>query len=534
MSEGAAEGAAPDAPARRPRLFLDGAGAVVVLLALAVVSHAALTPDGVAYLENAELFAHGHWAQATQGYWSPGYSLLLVPAVWLAGADRERLLALAHIVQLLLGMWAIVLAADAVRRHVPAPAQRAVFWGCAWVLLRWVSQEFLTPDLLLCALTCLFLARWPARNARQQVALGVIAGAAMLVKSSIWPALFVLLALAAARAVRRRSWRFPAFAVCAGALTVAPYLLVLSVRAGHPTPGSVGRLNVEWYLGDLDRRSPDTDTGMHEAKRLLVPPGATPIAVFDLREGTRTYEPWSDPEAWARGVPRDARPRLSARQAAESWIENVVVVARWLLPVVVGLALCTWWTGAAGLAGDWRERLLGEPALVAGSVLAAQFLATHAEHRLLAPAALLWLLGTWPTGEGVPRRGMRWLTAALCLGVAVQLALYAVPVARVAFANDRSSAYLHAYLDAQRERTHKSGVVIVGPADIWMSVLWRHHLRVAGQVGREGRAALRALAEKARTQTLQDAFGATAFGVGEVVMRREAGQSRLEWNFSIW
>ena len=105
---------------------------------------------------------------------------------------------------------------------------------------------------------------------------------------------------------------------------------------------------------------------------------------------------------------------------------------------------------------------------------------------------------------------------------------------RVAFANDRSSAYLHAYLDAQRERTHKSGVVIVGPADIWMSVLWRHHLRVAGQVGREGRAALRALAEKARTQTLQDAFGATAFGVGEVVMRREAGQSRLEWNFSVW
>ena len=120
---------------QEPRLAIDLAVATLLLCAIAYLWRTALTPDGVAYFENAQLLARGHFAEAVQGYWSPGYSLLLVPVAWIAGENRDVFLAIAHVVQALLCALALRLVVVAVEKRVPAQARYAVFWACAWVLL---------------------------------------------------------------------------------------------------------------------------------------------------------------------------------------------------------------------------------------------------------------------------------------------------------------------------------------------------------------------------------------------------------------
>ncbi len=508
---------------------------MLVLCVFAYVARPAILPDSVAYFENAELFAAGRWTEALQGYWSPGYSLLLVPAAWIAGGDRATLLLIAHLVQAVLGIGALALAMMAVRKRVPPIAQRVVYWGCAWVILRWLTQEFLTPDLLLCVLLLLFVAGLPARSTRDEIRLGVVAGAGFVVKSSIWPWLVVAVAVLAIRCLRERQWRtFPRASVAAGAAVAGVFVLALGVHSGHPTLGSVGPLNVRWYLGDLSRRTPDTDRGPHATKQLLQLPSDATVAVHDLRSSTRTYAPWSDPEAWARGVPATSRSPLNATQMLKSWRQNAGELRRWLLPLVLGITLCVFWSDAAAGRRWWRQAL-GRPLVVVGAASALAFLAVHAEHRLLAPAALLLLLGAWSeAGAPTARPRFAWLAWAMTAGVAVQLALYLSTFTANARKNAGMEEQFHRFFETQGALNPAPGVIIIGPADRWMGLLWRHHLRVAVQVGAEGEPQVRVLSDQQRQQWLRDTFGSGTLGVGESSMGPTGSAATMRLRFTTW
>jgi hypothetical protein len=519
-----------------PNLLLDAVGAAIFLCVIAFVARTALTPDGVAYFENAELFAHGQWREAIQGYWSPGYSLMLVPVVWMAGDDRALFVTVAHVVQALLGVAALGLAMRAVRARVPAAAQRAVFWGCAWIILRWLTQELLTPDLLLCVLLLLFVVRLPARSMRDQFVLGALAGAGFLVKTSIWPWLVVAAAVAALRCVRTRDWRaFPTATVGLGALIAGAFVLALSVRAGHPTLGSVGPLNVRWYLGDLERRTPDTDRGPHATKGTLrLPTGAT-VPFHDLRRSTRTYQPWSDPERWSAGVPADAVPAINGRLAALTWVLNLQLVARWALPVAAGLALLVFLVKREASKPSRGSWLLDRPILIVGILNVVVFLVVHVESRLLAPAMLQCLIGAWavvPGGESTAR--IPWATRAVMAGVAIQLATYFVPLPGMLAANAAFEGGRHRYLDEQLARNPRHGAIIIGPAISWMTTLWRHHMYVALQIGGEGSERVHALSDTQRLQWLHDLFGPEVLGVGDAVVTLRDGVLRTEAVFIAW
>lgn len=526
--------ATPDHPP--PRLWLDAVGAALLLCAIAFFARTTLTPDGVAYFENAELFARGRWSEAIQGYWSPGYSLLLVPVVWATGDDRVLFLTIAHVVQALLGIVTLQLAMRAVQARVPRPVQRAVYWGCAWVILRWLTQELLTPDLLLCVLLLLFVVRLPARNRRDQLALGLIAGAGFLVKTSIWPWLVVAVAVAALGALRAGDWRtFPLTTVAAGALIAGTFTLVLSLRAGHPTLGSVGPLNARWYLGNLDRRTPDTDRGPHKTKTTLRLPNGDAVPMHDLRQSTRTYLPWSDPERWSAGVPVVVAQPFSAAQATASWRLNGLIALRWLLPTLIGLALLVGLCGIEAEPGARWTRLLDRPLIMVGLLNALIFIAVHAESRLLAPAALQCLLGVWPIGRRQwPHPRLSWAALASMAGVAIQLAIYAAPLPRTLMKNSANEGERHRYLVEQRVRNPKQGAIIIGPAVVWMGALWQNHMRVALQIGGEGRTAVKALTEAQRLQWLYDQFSGEVLGVGEAVVSRRGGTLHTDWTFVTW
>ncbi|MDP1889835.1 MAG: hypothetical protein Q8K55_02995 [Gemmatimonadaceae bacterium] len=515
-----------------PRLLFDGAAAAALLCAFGLHTRNALTPDGVAYLENAELFATGGWAEALQGYWSPGYSLLLAPAAWLAGGDRGLLLLIAHIVQLFLGLAALWMAAAAVQRRAPPHAQRVVYWGCAWIILRWLTQEVLTPDLLLCTLVFWFVSLRPPTTARARAVHGGIIGAGFLVKSSIWPWLLVALALAVARSVRARNWLvFPATTVLVAVAISGAFVVTLSVRAGRPTLGSVGPLNARWYLGDRSRRTPDTDTGPHATKRLLEWRPGLVIAAHDLRPSTRTYAPWSDPERWVRGVPASSLPPLNFAEALTAWRQNAVELARWLLPLGVGLALLVAWTDDARDRGI-RAWLRHRPLLTVGISAALSFAVVHAEHRLLAPAGLLLLLGAWRDADtATPRPRFELLAAVLVACVAVQLATYFPAAAVRASRTAQSEQSMHRFLAQAKARGGGRDVVVVGRFGVWMAILWRNQLRAAVQIDESSAAALASVPDAELGRSLRAAFGASLLGAAITDVQRQGRAEEFQMSF---
>jgi hypothetical protein len=294
---------------------------------------------------------------------------------------------------------------------------------------------------------------------------------------------------------------------------------------------------VRWYLGDLSRRTPDTDRGPHATKQLMRLPSGATVAVHDLRPSTRTYAPWSDPEAWARGVPETSLPALNATQTLRSWRQNVGELLRWLLPLGFGLFLCRWWSDKTAPSGRLWARVLDRPLVPVGAFSALTFLAVHAEHRLLAPAALLFLLGAWrDTGATAvrPRPRFAWVAWATTAGVAVQLALYLSTFRASSLRNAGIEQQFHRYFETQLALNPEPGVIIIGPADRWMGLLWRHHMRVAVQAGAEAEPQLRALPDQARRQWLRETFGVGTLGVGDSSLEGAGGAASMRLRFTTW
>ncbi|MBI2407400.1 MAG: hypothetical protein HYV19_03755 [Gemmatimonadetes bacterium] len=515
-----------------PRLAIDALLATLVVVVFGYVVAGALTPDGVAYLENAELIAAGRTWQALQGYWSPGYSLLMVPAVWMARGDRSTLLALAHGVQIALALTAIWLGVAVVRRRVPVAAQRAVFWTCLWVVLRWLSQELLTPDLLLGVSVLGVLACLPAVTTRDGVTLGVLVGLAFLAKTSIWPSLAV-----AGGAMIVHHWKAPRWprpttvSMTVAALIAATFVIPLSVKVGHVTLGGVGSLNAGWYLGDLNQRTPDVDQRFHEARRSALLPSGETIEVYEMPPGTATYAPWARPEEWATGFRASEQPTWNAAQAKIVWKLNGLVALRWLLPLVAGALALRWMTRGANRRAI--RPLLDWPVAAVGAAGAAAFLVVHAEARLLAPSALLLLFAAWP--EPV-RRGTTLRTPLLAAVFAGALALHIASDLWVAAERARSRAMeehaLRAHLTEKAASHTQRNVVLVGPFGPWVAILWEYRLRVQVQIGEQAGAKLAALPANQRLWWIRDRFGRSIVGVADATTRTVGASTRNELVFT--
>jgi hypothetical protein len=189
-----------------------------------------------------------------------------------------------------------------------------------------------------------------------------------------------------------------------------------------------------------------------------------------------------------------------------------------------------WSTGSSGRvsAGDF----LGRPLFWVGISAALVFLVVHAEHRLLAPAALLLLLGAW--GEPAlarPRARFNWLAIALIAAVGVQLADYLPPAARLVQARMASEQAFHEFFRRQFALSPTRDVVLVGPFGMWVGLLWRHDLRVAVQLSPQGEQALGALPEARRLEWLRAQFGDSILGVATTAVRREGKIAHVSLEF---
>lgn len=514
------------------RLRIDACVATVVAIAIGYIARHALTPDGVAYFENAELLARGHFREALQGYWSPGYSIVLVPISWIAGSDRVLFLTLAHVLQAAACITALWLAAIAVERRAPVPVQRAAFWACAWVMLQWVSQELLTPDLLLCALVLLFFARLGRGS---ETELGAIVGAAFLVKTSCWPWLAALAGVVVIRHANAASpGAFPTRAFVTAGAIVGAFVIALSVREGHPTIGSVGPLNARWYLGDVTRRLPDADNGPHALKKKVYMPGGEPIAYIDLRNETRTYMPWSDPEQWANGVPAESQPKFNIGMAERSWRENAGIALESLVPLAAAmLVFIVIGRRSSGAAPELPDGAATRLTLAVAAAAALPFLILHAELRLLAPAALLLLLGWWPEmGES---QWVAWTARGAIALIAVQLLVYVTDLRQRSIALDHRMQTQDAQFAELTAHHAERGVVVLGSGTLWMPALWRDHLHVSVQVGAQSANRMHFFSATDRAEMLRGWFGEGSIGVAEARLVKPAdGSLAMVVTFQPW
>jgi len=519
-----------------PRLELDLAIGIAVTLLVAFFARRALNPDGVAYLELAEAAAAGRWGRLLQGYWSPGLPALLAPLAWITGPDRSRLLVAAHGLQALLGGLALWLGAVAIRRNIPPALQRVAWWAIAWVVIRWLSQVLVTPDLLLSVAVLAGIVLLGTDRPAARFGIGAVAGLAFLAKPSIWPWLVVAGMVAGYVCWRSPGRRLPWLTFAGAAGIIGAWLVALSVREGRPTLGSVGPLSFQWYLGDLSRRTPDTDRGSHSTRRSLPvpPPTEGTVVFFEIPMGTDTYLPWSDPERWARGVPPDARPRFNRNLAVANWLTNLRVAATSLLPLLLGIMVFTRIGRPAGTRHSWIGWLGDRPILIVGIAASVVFLVIHAELRLLAPAALLCILGGLASkDEVVATRDLR----AGRIGAMIVLALEASSHIWTQLPElDRRAA-----TDATIERfikqvrpTAPRGIVVAGPAMPMMTSLWANRLRVVAQFDNPNRNKLLGLPPRVLQLWLQRNFAREAAGMVFSSSSISGNIQRNQYQFMMW
>jgi hypothetical protein len=288
---------------------------------------------------------------------------------------------------------------------------------------RTLRIDAVTPDLLLLAALAGFAVELVRPHGWRGSRLGAWVAVGFLAKTSVWPWLLVA-TLVGVLAARRHPDRRRDLAV--GAAVVALPLVLwagaVSIEEGRPTISTTGPLGACWYLFSCDGRTPDSHQGEHEDYHTWIIGAGVTAQVATFTGSQWTYAPWSDPSAWQRRL-------LSQRREVPTVAALVVYVAKqaglvlgvWLLLLIVTVLVPAW---CSTRDAPPLRTMLGRPAGVAmllGVIGILQFVAVHAEPRLIAPFALLFAIGwiTW-CGEGAPRR-WRQPVAVAALGVALAI-----------------------------------------------------------------------------------------------------------------
>lgn len=294
-----------------------------------------MSHDGVSYLDMASAVAHGDWAAAINGYWSPLYPLVIGLALCIVKPAPMHEFALVHAVNFLVFVAAFASFDFLLRKVSCSWLTRLTGYAVAtWALIELVTTSGVSPDMLVAAFVFASIGLLAGiangdRRARSFVWLGVILGLGYYAKAPLFPLAFVCLALTLASPEGiRRTLPKTLLAGLLFALVAAPLVLLLSAQKQRLTFGDSGKLNYAWYvdgatyrhwqgaqLGVSSEVAPhwtkgpvSTGAPVHPTRQILASP-----AVYEFDGPPHgTYPVWADPSYWNEGLraPFDARQQL--------------------------------------------------------------------------------------------------------------------------------------------------------------------------------------------------------------------------------
>ncbi len=494
--------------------------AIILVLVHTGLSFAALSPDGVSYLDLARMAASGDWPAFVQGYWSPLYPAVIALISKAASQDSVVLVGIAHGLNGAAAVGAILLLWHWGRRWSP------LFLRLLLVTFLLISAglpriEGVTPDVLLLACMAWIGYELLPNEGRRPLLIGLLLGGAYLVKTSCWPWLLAAIPVrwwgAAGPAERRGVLVSSVVSLGVMLLWVVP----MSVRAGHVTLGSAGRLNYQWYIDASDSRAPDFHGGAHALYRSTVVDTTHQVDWADFPGADRwTYQPWSDPTAWDAGVQsRTASPPNAidliaywGRQAGRS-------LALWLSPALLGALVPAFLIYRAPNA---RRAFMADRSTAAVAILGvigiAQFVAVHAEPRLIAPFGLLFSLallhGLAKRAPATSRYSHATVQMLSWVGAAVLIA-FAIPRLRDGAAFREHSRTMITTLANYRAQLSAAGmspdrVVVLGPVLPVEASAFMAGVHIAAQVLPRSLPALASLPQQAQLATMQVLFASKA------------------------
>jgi hypothetical protein len=405
--------------------------AAAACIAVGVLSLDALNPDGVAYLDLAGAMQHGDWLHFVQGYWSPLFPFLVGGIGAATGWSGGALVAVTHVVNLVAALAAVAILWRWLRRPAlagAAPAGFAALLICSAGLPR---IEAVTPDVILLFLLVALSCELIAQAGRRWLLVGLLLGLAFLAKTSCWPWLLaaIPIRLWAARQPGARTAVVRSFLVCA--VVMLSWVLPMSLKYGRPTLGSSGTLNWSWYIAANSSRLPDTDAGSNRDYHDVPVGNGRLLTVATFNESAYwTYQPWDDPTDWATRVQTQTGRTPDLFELATYWARTAArVFGLWLGPLIVAVLLP--FAFLHRRAGMVRELFTAQrdaaAVLLLGLVGLLQFVAVHAEPRLIGPFAAMLAIGTiaWcvaaPARATAPplRHTLTWLGLIVAAGFAV-------------------------------------------------------------------------------------------------------------------
>jgi hypothetical protein len=353
-----------------------------------------MNPDGIQYLDNASLYAHGDFQNALNTQWSPLYPWLIVGAEAIVRPSREQEFALAH------GVNFAVLAASIgcflfFLKSLPQPApggllllSYAAFLYCT---LDFTHLRYVTPDLLVnCFAFAVagLLARIAngAAKPRLHAALGLALALGYLAKAPFLPIAIVCLSLACLFDWKRAVVSAAVF-LCATGL----YVAALSQAKHRFTFGDSAKLNLAWHVDGLPNVNWQGGPGengqpAHPTREMSAHP-----AIFEFGEPVAgTYPPWYDPSYWNEGV----RVTYDTRQVLRAIAKQVWLYAYWFhhrQSALIFALIASWFISRGKTQIRARLKELW-PVIAIAAAPFVVYAPVHAEGRYLAPFfVILWI-----------------------------------------------------------------------------------------------------------------------------------------------
>jgi hypothetical protein len=420
-----------------------------------------INPDGVSYIDMARHAVAGAPDGLINGYWSPGYPMLLAPLTALGGSNPVTAIPLLHLVNFVLFLMAGWLFVQLATPTTPMWRIALPFAVAAFlhVTITGFGLGLVTPDMgimlvvLMTVAACRQLER-SEQSWRWAVVLGVLLAAGYWLKGIMLPlnaALLLGLVILPPNTVRARAKIGVASVVFA--LLCLPLIAMVSARVGRITMGEVGRLNYAW---EIDGVTPFVGWAGDSTGRFgtpVHPPAvvtAEPRTLEFARPFSATYPLWFDASYWYAGL----KPHFDAAgqwRVLRQGLHDLASLAHqlWLIPV----SMLVLWLTSRKIPGTRAISRL-DLVLLGWSVVAALLYAmVHVEPRYVAGFVCIAFLTLWrPIASRTPRR---------ITPIVLMLATIALMVMTAMQIGASSGGYQRDYRPdyiTQAERLHQFGV----------------------------------------------------------------------------